>query len=98
MVFAGQEHMVEGLAPKATDKSFATGIHVRGPHGRLDHPSTDACGNTVEYGSDLFVAVSNQEPRREAVHCRIPQLLRRPFLGWVPRSRQVDYLPRSLVQ
>src|SRR5665811_1533370 len=35
MVFAGQEHMVEGLAAQAADKSFANGIHVRGPHRRL---------------------------------------------------------------
>jgi hypothetical protein len=29
-----EEHVVKGLAPQAADKSFAHGIHVRGP-GRL---------------------------------------------------------------
>src|SRR5665811_136441 len=97
MVSAEQEQMVEGLAPQAADKSFTDGIHVRGPHRRLDDPGTHALGNAIEYGSEFLVAVSNQKPRRQAVYGRVAQLLRRPLLRRVSRGRHVDLLARPLV-
>jgi hypothetical protein len=79
LLLAEEEYVVESLAPQAADKPFGNGIHVRGPHGGLDHPCADALGNAVELGAELLVSVSNQESRREpsmvalrnccAVHC-----------------------------
>src|SRR5664279_4448379 len=98
LLLAEEEHMVEGLAPQATDKSFADGIHIRGTHGRLDYSRAHALGNAVEDGAELLVAISNQKPWGQAVHGGVAQLLRRPLLGRVPRGRDVDHLARALVQ
>jgi hypothetical protein len=48
LLFAEEDHVVEGLAPQGAGKSFANGIHVRGPHGRLYRPRAHALGNAVE--------------------------------------------------
>jgi hypothetical protein len=82
--------MVESLAPRATDKSFADGIHIRGTHSRLDHTRAHALGDAVKGGAELLVAISNQKPWGQAVHRGVAQLLRRRLLGWVPRGRDVD--------
>jgi hypothetical protein len=92
-----EEHVVKGLAPQAADKSFAAGIHVWGPDRRLDYPRTGAFGDAVECGAELLVAVSNQKSRRQAFRGRVPQLLRRPLLGRVPRGRDVHDLARALI-
>jgi hypothetical protein len=92
-----EEHVVKGLAPQATDKSFADGIHVRGPDRRLDYPRTGAFGDAVECGAELLVAVSNQKSRSQVLPGRVPQLLRRPLLGRVPRGRDVHDLARALI-
>lgn len=51
MVFAGQEHMVECLAPQTADEPFTNGIHVRGTHRRLDHPYADALERELSHGA-----------------------------------------------
>jgi hypothetical protein len=74
-----QEHVIEGLAPQAADKSFANGIHVRGLHRRLVDPRTRALGNAVECGAELLVAVSNQKSRRHALRSRHARNACRPL-------------------
>jgi len=93
-----EEHVIEGLAPQAADKSFTNRIHVRRSHRRLNHPRARTLGNTVECGSELLVRGVESETSASSPPGSRSATAAPSILGRVPCCRYMGHPARPLVQ
>ena len=82
--------MVEAFAPDAPQKAFAHRIHQRRLHRRAQDANPGALGQAIEVGTELVVAVADEDLRASPEGRRVAQLLRGPLLGGRARHRNVD--------
>jgi len=78
---------IQDLPSAGADPSFHDRVRARCPHRSLDGPDADALEHRVEGGSELGVAIAEEELDRLGtpvkVHQKIPRLLGDPCCGWM---------------
>ena len=97
MLVIENQHVVRQLASSAADEALRDRVHVRCPHGDLDHARPGTLGNVVEGRPVFVVSIAQQDLRSVSIHRGVPQLLRRPFLRRVPGRGDVHDSPRGQV-
>jgi len=83
------DHVVEALAADATQEAFAHRIHQGRPDRGVQDARPDARGDAVEDGSELVVAIADDELRRVPEGRRVANLLRSPRLRGSARHRHL---------